>query len=117
MSLDISFSKTRCCPNCGTALDQSEIHSQNITHNLNRMADAAGIYKCLWRPDENGFDTAGQLIEPLAFAIEQMKCYPERFDAYNASNGWGTREQFIPWLEELYSFCLSNPDTTISVSR
>jgi precorrin-6x reductase len=25
----------------------------NITHNLNRMAEAAGVYKVLWRPEEN----------------------------------------------------------------
>lgn len=26
----------------------------NITHNLGRMADEAGIYKHLWRPEEIG---------------------------------------------------------------
>jgi hypothetical protein len=29
-----------------------EVYSHNITHNLTRMADAAGVYTALWRPAE-----------------------------------------------------------------
>ena len=32
--------------------ETNEVYSANITHNLNTMADEAGIYKHLWRPDE-----------------------------------------------------------------
>ena len=41
------------------------VYSANITHNLTKMADEAGIYECLWRPEEIGITKAGQLIEPL----------------------------------------------------
>ena len=32
---------------------RTDLCDKNITHNLTEMADKAGIYKCLWRPDEN----------------------------------------------------------------
>jgi hypothetical protein len=32
--------------------ETNEVYSANITHNLNTMADEAGIYEHLWRPDE-----------------------------------------------------------------
>jgi hypothetical protein len=30
------------------------VFDANITHNLNKMADAAGIYEACWRPEEIG---------------------------------------------------------------
>ena len=47
------------------SVDGDEVYSRNITHNLNKMAEAAGIYTVLWRPDENGITKAHQCIEPL----------------------------------------------------
>src|SRR6266496_3980933 len=46
-----------------------ELYWRNITHNLNTMADAAGIYKHLWRPEELGITKAGELIAPLAAGL------------------------------------------------
>lgn len=96
--------------------DNSELHWQNITHNLAQMADEAGIYICLWRPLQNGFKTAEQLIEPLKLAIERMKARPEHYRQWDAKNGWGTREQFVPWLQKLLSACEEYPLAEIEVS-
>ena len=52
MSLDVTL----------TNADGAEVYSANITHNLNRMAMEAGIYECLWRPDEHGITKAAQII-------------------------------------------------------
>jgi hypothetical protein len=46
-----------------------------------------------------------------------MKADPARFDKYNASNGWGTYKQFLPWLEEYLAACERMPDAAVSVSR
>jgi hypothetical protein len=102
------------CPHCGRS---DEGFSANITHNLNKMAAEAGIYGIVWRPEENGITTAGQLIEPLRKAIADMKAAPERFIKHNASNGWGLYEHFLPWLERYLQACVKTPDATISVSR
>ena len=102
------------CPHCGR---DDKGFSQNITHNLVEMADEAGIYGVVWRPEENGITTARQLIEPLRTAIACMKADPERFKKHNASNGWGLYEHFLPWLEKYLYACEEMPDAVVSVSR
>ena len=46
-------------------LQQVEVFGQHTTHNLNKMAQEAGIYKHLWHPEELKITKASQLIEPL----------------------------------------------------
>lgn len=50
----------------------NEVYDANITHNLNTMAEEAGIYKHLWRPEELGITKAKDLIEPLAEGLAKM---------------------------------------------
>lgn len=95
----------------------TEVFSANITHNLTQMAHEAGIYKACWRPHEIGITKAGQLIEPLRAAISQMKADPDRFREFDSRNGWGTYENFLPWLERYLAACEENPDALVSVSR
>lgn len=94
-----------------------EVYSANITHNLNAMADAAGIYKCLWRPEEIGITKASQLIEPLEAGLKLLESDPERFKFYNPSNGWGSYDGFVPWIQRYISACKDHPDADVSVSR
>lgn len=118
MSLDVYLtSTTPKCEHCGRGGEHTEHHWQNITHNLNRMASEAGIYQHLWRPEEIGVTKARQLIEPLRAGIALMKAEPSRFEKHSASNGWGTYEQFIPWLERYLAACEEAPDADVSVSR
>lgn len=53
--------------------DNETVYSANITHNLNRMAEAAGIYKELWRPEEVGIVKAAQLVEPLRAGLARLR--------------------------------------------
>ena len=107
MSLDIWLSAVR----------KTEVFSANITHNLNRMAEAAGIYRHVWRPDELGAKYAGDLLAPLREGITLMESDPERFRKYDAPNGWGTYDQFVPWLKRYLAACEESPDAEIAVSR
>lgn len=100
-----------------TARRTVDIFDANVTHNLNRMADEAGIYEHLWRPDEIGITKAVQLIEPLRKGIELMKAEPERFRKLNPENGWGSYDGFVPWLERYLQACIENPDAGVRVSR
>lgn len=97
--------------------ESNEVYSANVTHNLNRMADEAGIYDCLWRPDENGITKAKQLIDPLRAGLNLMKSQPERFKKHNPANGWGSYDMFVPWLERYLAACEQWPDATVRVSR
>lgn len=107
MSLDVYLLEMR----------ETEIFEANITHNLVEMADEAGIYQCLWRPEEIGIETAGQLIEPLTVGVVLLKSDPARFKKFDASNGWGRYEQFVPWVEKYLNACIENPTAKIRVSR
>jgi len=100
-----------------SAIRKTDVFSANITHNLNRMAEEAGIYKHLWRPNEIGVIHAFQLIKPLKTGIALMKSDPERFKKLESPNGWGTYNDFIPWLEKYLKACEDNPDAEIEISR
>lgn len=96
---------------------ETDVFSANITHNLRVMADEAGIYKHLWRPEEIGIVEAHQLIKPLKEGIEKMEADPDRFRKFDSPNGWGTYDAFLPWLEDYLEACIENPSAYIRVSR
>ena len=89
---------------------------ENITHNLNEMADKAGIYTCLWRPDENGFKTAKDIIGPLTEGLQALKSKPEYFEKFNSPNGWGLYKHFVPFVERILECAIEHPNAIISVS-
>lgn len=97
--------------------DGQEVYSANITHNLNRMADAAGIYEALWRPDELNLVVASQLVAPLTGGLILMVLEPSRFEALNSPNGWGRYEDFVPWIARYLEACRRHPTARVTVSR
>jgi hypothetical protein len=97
--------------------DDGEVYWANITHNLGKMAGEAGIYMPLWRPDEIGVTTARQLIEPLQAGLDALKADPERFEAFNPSNGWGNYDGLVRFVENYLDACRAYPDAAVSVSR
>lgn len=107
MSLDVYLKEVRL----------TTIYDANITHNLNKMADEAGIYKHLWRPEEIGITKAAQLIDPMREGLALMKSDPPRFEKHNPSNGWGTYEHFLSFVEGYLAACEENPNASVEVSR
>jgi hypothetical protein len=94
-----------------------EWFSANITHNLTEMADKAGIYKALWRPDENGYKQAKDILDILRDGYGLLKYNPAHYRQYDADNGWGTYDDFLPWVEEYLDACAKYPDAYIEVRR
>lgn len=107
MSLDVYLS----------AMRKTEVYSANITHNLGKMAEEAGIYQHLWRPEELGIKQAGELIMPLRAGLELLKSDPKRFKKFDSPNGWGLYVHFVPFVEKYLEACEQNPDSTVEVSR
>lgn len=112
MSLDVYLSATR----------KTEVYWANITHNLGKMASAVkcgehSLYEYLWRPEEIGIKQAGELIPPLREAVKELKAKPKKYEKYNAENGWGTYEHFVPFVEKYLFACEENPDAKVDVSR
>ena len=108
MSLDISL----ICKECGRGC-----YEGNVTHNLGGMANAAGVYDCLWRAPENGFKDAQQLVYPIEKAILSMEENPEKFKIFNPPNGWGNYNGFLEWLKELVTSCKEYPNARIETNR
>lgn len=118
MGLYIFLVTVKTCPHCGQETGEpEESYSTNITHNLINMADAAGLYMCLWYPSDIGIYKASQLIPLLEKGIKDMEKNPEMFKEFNAPNGWGTYEQFLPWLKELLAACQEYPNSNVYLSR
>ena len=99
--------------------DSCEVFSANITHNLGAMAEAAGIYNALWRPEtllEGELVRARHIAPLLAVGIDTMLESPSRFKSMDAKNGWGTYSDFVPWLQRLYAACKEHPEAIVQVS-
>lgn len=94
-----------------------ELYEANITHNLNKMAEAAGIYMELWRPDELGIIKAKELISPLEKGLQKLKENREFYEKYNSPNGWGLYKHFVPFVEKYLKACKKFPSATVNVSR
>jgi len=96
---------------------QSDLYHANITHNLNRMANAAGIYQALWRPEEIGVTHAIQLIPLLREGVARLVKNPKEFEQYNPENGWGTYSGLVSFVRNYLAACEEYPDATVYVSR
>lgn len=107
MSLDVSL----------TAIRPTEVYSRNITHNLNSMADKAGIYYVLWRPNEISITKAEELIPLLEEGLKKLLADPEYFKQFNPENGWGSYEDLVDFVTEYLQACKNNPDATVSTWR
>lgn len=96
-----------------------KVYERNITHNLGHMAEKAGLYKALWRPEEiEGFGgTAAELVPFLLEGLAKLKADPEYFRQFNSANGWGNYENLVVFVEAYLEACEANPDATVSVSR
>lgn len=107
MSLDVSLMENKPC----------EVFTANITHNLGKMAEAAGIYYVCWRPDEVDCKYAKDIVRFLEAGLEDMKARPEFYKQFDVENGWGTYDDFLPWVERYLAACKACPDAEIEVSR
>lgn len=107
MSLDVYLTEVR----------ETTIYDRNITHNLNKMADEAGIYKHLWRPEEIGITKAAQLVEPLREGLSLLLSDPERFKKFDPENKWGDYGGLVNFVREYLAACEENPNASVRVSR
>ena len=120
MSLDVTlYKKYHVSYDKGKTLEEKEekVYWANITHNLNEMADKAGIYKALWRPEEIDAKYAKDIIDIIEKGLTDLKARPEYFEQFNSPNGWGMYHNFVPFVEEYLEALKQNPETEIHVSR
>jgi len=97
--------------------DGKEVFDAYVTHNLNRMAEEAGIYGCLWRPEDIEITHAHQLIEPLSAGLAKLATGKSRFEKLNPENGFGSWKGFVIWCAEYLQACRDHPDASVHASR
>jgi hypothetical protein len=125
MSLDIELigekSPVACvCLACGDSHTRQEGKTYffgNITHNLNKMAEAAGLYKALWHPEELRISHANYIIETLTIGLARLKSDPSMFKAMNPINKWGDYDSFVGFVEKYLAACKMYPEARIEISR
>lgn len=122
MSLDVYlYSEVSQLPEPGQEWESEnyyQLYWANITHNLGKMAQSAGCYVACWRPEEISLDCRASDIRPsLTKAIADMEARPEHYTQFNSPNGWGTYENFLPWLKRYEFACRMNPTAKVRVSR
>ena len=103
------------CNNIHTAIDRDTLFESHITHNLNTMADKAGIYKHLWRPKELGITNAHQLIKPLEDGLRLLKSKRVFFMKFNPENGFGSYDGLVRFVRNYLDACKEYPDSTVEV--
>jgi hypothetical protein len=91
--------------------------SQNITHNLGKMASEAGLYATLWRPDENGITHARDAIADVDDGLRLLKQRPKHFKQFNPENGWGDYELLVRFTESFLEACKRFPGATVYACR
>ena len=128
MSLDIDLE--------GVKTEVVRFYEGNITHNLTKMADEAGLYEALWRPyklksnytifenkdleyqfEKDNPVFAKEIIEKLVLGLLKLKSEPEYFKKFNPENGWGTYEGLVTFVENYLKACGENPEAIIKISR
>lgn len=120
MSLDVSLYLTEyltCECRKKHELKKECVFEANITHNLTLMAEKAGIYKHLWRPEEIDISKAKELIDPLTKGLDDMRARPEYYKKFDSPNGWGLYKHFVPWLQNYLNACKEFPNAIIEISR
>ena len=100
------------------------VYSNNITHNLGKMASAVKLsngmtlYDILWRPDEQeGLKFARDISELLDEGFNILLSSPEEYKRYNPENGWGSYDGLCNFVYNYRNACWDNPDAELRVSR
>ena len=138
MSLDVSLNRIKYVSyDMETFTPENEqLYWANITHNLGKMAYEAGIYEALWRPyrlhkdykhfdiyeDEINFEQsvtiyAKDIIYIVENGLKKLIDKPDYYSKFNSPNGWGTYENFVPWVERYLAALKEYPESKVEVDR
>lgn len=107
MGLDIELKEVKPCT----------IWAIGITHNLTAMAEAAGLYECMWRPEEISITLANQMIHPLQCGIAVMAQHKEKLKKMNPENAFGSYDILLSVAQRYLAACVENPNAEVEVSR
>lgn len=107
MSYDV-MGMAPACDHCGRGSEC--IFSWNYTTNMAPAWREAGADLA-----ESHGKTSAECAPLLRAAIAKMEAEPERFERFNAPNGWGSMATLVPALRQLLGYFEGYPKTTVQV--
>lgn len=93
------------------------VYSNNITHNLYKMATEANLYNALWEPENIPAVIAEDLIPYLVEGLKNLYANRTFLEIFNPSNGWGNYEILVDFTESYLLACIKYPKAKVEVSR
>lgn len=141
MSLDIYLERERyfTYDKITFERDDEQVYWGNITHNLAKMANEAGLYDALWRPfklldnykleyeeivkdyeydfEENNIVRAKDISTQVQIGLNNLINNKKSLTKFNPDNGFGDYQGLIKLVKEYLVELLSHPDAIITVSR
>jgi hypothetical protein len=116
---------------------RESLYWANITHNLGKMANEAGIYEALWRPyqlkegynipeddhdaeydfEENNPVRGYEIIPVIEKGLEDMIARPAHYKTFDSPNGWGLYKNFVPFIEKYLEALKEYPESFVECSR
>ncbi len=96
--------------------EEDYYYTDNITHNLNKMAKEADLYNALWHPEKLNITKAADLIDILREGLHKLKLDPDKYTKFNPENGWGSYETLVEFVDNYLNACYKFPDAEIEVS-
>lgn len=96
--------------------EDDHVFTANITHNLAPMAKRAFLYYPIWKPSTINIVKAELLIPRLIGGLKRLNENPQIYKNLDARNGWGTYDQFVPWIERYLNACIEYPDALVEVN-
>ena len=103
-------------------IETNEFWHGNITHNLRKMAENClsldeesqrySLYNLLWRDTQVPFigNYLNVYIAHLAYCLYVLRNNPDYFKQFNPSNGWGTYEQLVEFVQSFISALINMPE-------
>ena len=92
------------------------VFDSNITHNLNKMASACGVYYACWHPYMINATKAEHIIPVLKDGVKLLEEHPDFYKKFDSPNGWGLYVHFLPWLKEVLGACEKYPKAKLHTS-
>ncbi len=108
------------CHACGAVHTEKilkEYFHKSITHNLGKMAASCGLYDAMWRPEENGIETAAQMIPFLREGIRSLYDDPAEHLRHEPENGFGSYDYLLKFATLYLDACEKFPLSKVRVER
>lgn len=92
-------------------------YKSSISNDLSSMADAAGVYRHIWRPEGLGIIKASELVAPLNEGLRVLRANKERFKCFEPKHKRDTYEDLTNFIEHYIKASIKYPDATIEIER